>query len=155
MSLKRQNKVLSQIENNPETGCWEWANYISRTTGYGQIVYQKKFWLAHRFSWAAYNGSIPHGMLVCHKCDNRKCVNPSHLFLGTQQDNVRDMLSKGRGANINGSRNPQAKLTLGQALEIRKLAEARDIPQHKIASLYGIKQQTVSRILNRLRWSSV
>lgn len=78
-----------------ESGCWEWSG-TRNSGGYGDIRVDCRTTKAHRYSWEIHNGPIPAGMLVCHKCDNPPCVNPSHLFLGTARDNVNDMIKKGR-----------------------------------------------------------
>ena len=85
---------------NKATGCWEWDCQLF-STGYGKIEYndeigKRKCTPAHRLSYRLYKGEIKDALQVCHKCDNRKCVNPEHLWLGTQKDNVLDMLQKGR-----------------------------------------------------------
>ena len=77
------------------TGCWEWAG--KRTSlGYGRLKVGPRYWYAHRRAWVLAKGPIPSGMRVCHRCDNPSCVRPDHLWLGTQTDNVRDMMTKGR-----------------------------------------------------------
>lgn len=80
---------------NLETGCWEWVR-SRNNSGYGQAYWKKKIASAHRTSWQIFNGDIPKNTWVLHKCDNKICVNPEHLWLGSRQDNVDDMCSKGR-----------------------------------------------------------
>lgn len=84
-------------------GCWEWQG-AKRSNGYGVIYKKGKSTQAHRFSWMITSGAIPEGMYVCHKCDNRPCVRPDHLFLGTHTDNMRDCGAKGRICTIGKSR---------------------------------------------------
>jgi hypothetical protein len=78
---------------DPLSGCWIWqAGALPR--GYGLINWQRKLWLAHRLSWSGVNGPIPAGGMICHRCDERRCVNPEHLFLGTRQVNMDDLRAK-------------------------------------------------------------
>jgi hypothetical protein len=86
-----------------ESGCWEWQWSVFKQTGYGQFALDSKTPVnAHRMSWELVNGTVPSGSFVLHKCDNRKCVNPEHLFLGNQQDNMEDMAKKGRHVGTKG-----------------------------------------------------
>lgn len=94
-TLQRFTEKVNKTDN-----CWEWTAYINRH-GYGAIRFNGRATLAHRVSYELHNGPIPEGFLVCHHCDNPKCVNPGHLFIGTHQDNRNDCLKKGRFANGN------------------------------------------------------
>lgn len=78
-----------------ENGCWIWDGYVN-AGGYGTISWQKRPRRTHRFSWEVHKGAIPEELYVLHRCDNRRCCNPEHLFLGTQKDNMQDMIAKGR-----------------------------------------------------------
>lgn len=137
----------SKISDN---GCWEWKLHISNS-GYGQAKVGQRFWNAHRLSWAYYHGSIPDGMIVCHKCDNRKCVNPNHLFVGTTQDNVDDKMRKGRFVAKRGENSGTAKLTEDKVIAIR--CDPR--PQAHIARDYGISQSNVCLIKTGKAWAHI
>ena len=110
---------------NKTDACWIWNGYCL-SNGYGRLSFAGKLQLAHRVSWLISRGDIPkgkgfHGTCVLHKCDNRKCVRPSHLFLGTQRDNICDAVSKGRWNDVSGESNPKAKLTLAAVRRIREM----------------------------------
>lgn len=90
--MKRFNVKFIKSEN----GCWNWIAATRGKTGYGAFKYKGKTVDSHRVSFLFYNGEIPDGLLVSHTCDNRLCVNPNHLFLGTHKDNYDDMVNKGR-----------------------------------------------------------
>lgn len=113
--------------------------------------------MAHRLAWEFSKGPIPEGLQVLHKCDNRKCCNPSHLFLGTQKDNIQDMISKGRKAirsreDSVGEASTQAKLTWPQVREMRKRYETEKVRQVDLATQYGLSQPQVSAILIKRCW---
>jgi len=130
-------------------GCWLWT--ASTRNGYGAICVNRKQKDAHRVSWEMHKGAIPPSMFVCHKCDEPRCVNPDHLFLGTIQDNHADMVSKGRG--IKGVKCHLAKLTDAKAKKI--LCMAKSMPQVSIAKLMEVSQTTVSNVIGRRSWKHV
>ena len=94
-SLRDKARLINKVSID-ENGCWNWKGGLSGC-GYGYITFEGKKQGAHRVSYKLFNGPIPKNMLVLHKCDNRACINPDHLFLGTHQDNMDDMWEKGRG----------------------------------------------------------
>lgn len=137
---------------NKTPTCWLWTGTIL-SHGYGQIglghphTHGSKRWRAHRFSWELHNGPIPAGMVVCHKCDVPACVNPAHLFIGTQADNVHDSANKGRKKAWG-----LQKLNADDVLVIRAQA-ARGLRQKDIAAAFGISHNHVSSIVNRKVWA--
>ncbi|MBA3727566.1 MAG: HNH endonuclease [Armatimonadetes bacterium] len=124
--------------------CWEWTRSLSKT-GYGKMGSTP----AHRIAWKVTFGDIPDCLHVLHKCDNRACVNPAHLFLGTHQDNMRDMMAKGRQTRTIGEKNPRAKLTVDQVLAIRADVRMGTV----IAKEYRVTPTTVCQIKKRKSWS--
>lgn len=132
--------------NKTET-CWEWTGNLRR--GYGRIDTKS----THRFSYELHNGPIPegsgfHGTCVCHTCDNRKCVRPDHLFLGTAKDNIDDMMKKKRQAF--GSKIKTSKLTLEQVQEIRRLHGT--MPNKHLAQMFSISTGSIERIAHNRVW---
>lgn len=103
-----QDRFLEKVDKRGTAECWEWTGATLRS-GYGQFtVASRTTMLAHRFSYELHCGPIPEGLFVCHHCDNRKCVNPEHLWLGTNQDNMNDMVAKGRSTRNKKSIHPSA-----------------------------------------------
>lgn len=120
--------------------------------GYGKVKRNGVTTVAHRVSWEMENGPIPDGLQVCHHCDNPPCVNPEHLFLGTQKNNLDDRNRKGRAVWSPGSRNGGAKLVEEDVLEIRRLGAARCETQAAIADRFGVTPSQISHILRRVSW---
>lgn len=153
-----KERLLSHIKINPEKQCWEWQG--SKRNGYGRMIVgsrkdgTRKSKSAHRVSYEIYNGDIPADMVVCHKCDNPCCVNPSHLFVGTVQDNVNDREEKSRNKIQYGSKNGRAKLNENQVLEIRKKRNS-GMSFGKIAKEYGVCKKTIIRAVSGYNWKVV
>jgi hypothetical protein len=133
------------------TGCWEWQACLSEK-GYGRFMFEKKARTAHRVSWLLHNGEIPSGLCVCHKCDNRKCVNPEHLFLGTNQDNVDDKIKKQRYANTKGENHCRAILKEKDVLFIR---ENSNLGVTALGKMFGVSPQAAYSIINRKTWRHI
>ncbi len=135
-------------------GCWLWTASLFQT-GYGKIGRgsrtddTKRVDGAHRVSWELHRGPIPSGIQVLHRCDVRCCVNPAHLFLGTQGDNIRDMMAKRRGPT--GEAHGSAKLTDAQVIEIRALGGT--MSQRKIGERFGVTQSNISAIVRKKTWN--
>jgi hypothetical protein len=119
--------------------------------GYGVMHIGRKLLSTHRISYEIHIGKIPAGMCVCHKCDNPQCVNPSHLFLGTNLDNTKDKMNKGRHVASPGEKNGAAKLTEKQALEIYKLYSLGH-SSCKLAIIYGVSPPMIRNIVKHKNW---
>ena len=131
--------------------CWEWTGYLQRPWGYGNFRLKGQMILAHRVS-AAIHGMDPTGMCVCHRCDNPRCVNPRHLYIGTDMDNMRDRELRSdmsvRNSKASRSGKLSRALSLNQAEEVRRLKRSRRITAIEIASMYRVSPSVIYGILN-------
>ena len=156
----------SHVERRDDECCWEWSGSLTR--GYGQIGSLTTTFLAHRFSYAMHNGPVPSGMCVLHRCDNRACVNPAHLFLGTIADNNADAVAKGRArvgfpgairphTILRGRANRGAMTSLDDAgaFAIRSLAAMNAGTHREIAKEFGVSRWLVWAIANGKKWKHV
>lgn len=152
-----EERFWSKVKRDP-VGCWEWqAARFSNGYGSAYVSGRGKTMLkglAHRIAYSIANGPIPSDMLVCHSCDNKACVRPSHLWIGTDHDNTQDMLKKGRNTPPRGERSGKTKFKNEDVIRIRYLAES-GVKWHYIASEYSIRRETVRKIVNRERWAHI
>lgn len=143
---------------NKTKRCWNWNGGLF-PNGYGQFRVGNNKVKTHRFSWIINGGFIPEGYCILHKCDNARCVNPSHLFLGTNKDNALDRDRKNRGASNNfhplpGALNPSSKLKTNQVLTILNLA-ACGIATYQIAKAFKMSKSQIRSIRYRRSWQSL
>jgi hypothetical protein len=146
-----KERIESKVERIPEAGCWIWMG-TTTVRGYGQIESHSRKHYAHRASYQAFIGEIPEGMYVCHACDNVYCVNPAHLFLGTQKQNLQDMAKKGRSTI--GERNPMAKLTEADVKDIKYLL-GTGVSVKSLSLEYGVTTSSINQIKTGIRWTHV
>jgi hypothetical protein len=161
-SRKRENAMRCRrcFEMTPEhrfrrsyektESCWNWTK---RTIfGYGYFSLNGKSIRAHRYSYQLHKGKIPEGLCVCHSCDNRRCVNPSHLWLGTLNDNIQDCKRKGRLNRPKHERHSQAKLSMVLANQIRLLYRKGNISHFSLAKKFGVGPTAIKRIVAGHTW---
>lgn len=146
-------RLFEKTEKRGDNECWPWIG-LRTTAGYGAFSFHNKSMYAHRASYEVHNGPIPDGMVVCHRCDNPRCVNPNHLFIGSQTDNLHDMIRKGR-AKLRpqiGTDHGCAKLTEDDVLAIRADCTRSG---RAIAKAFSISQTQVSDIKTRKAWRHI
>lgn len=145
---KPREQLYAKISKNEITGCWNWVGALFKVSGYGQFSNKALTTLttAHRASWLLHNGPIPEGLLVCHKCDNRKCCNPDHLYLGTNSQNMIDRSKRGYVH--------QRALTEEKVREMRQLRQ-QGWPWRKLAARYGVQMNAVREATLGKSWAFV
>lgn len=136
-------------------GCWDWQGRC-HNGGYAVMVHgsDHKQIGAHRVSWMIHKGEIPKGLFVLHKCDNKPCTNPEHLFLGTIKDNVQDMHKKGRANRLKNEEHPNAKLTIEKVKKIKELLSI-GVTMTRISKDFHISHGAISAIKNGITWNSI
>lgn len=131
--------------------CWIWKGSLNYY-GYGRMrIKEFEGVQAHRYSYELHKGKIKKGLCVCHTCDNRKCVNPEHLWLGTKYQNSMDMVSKGRTKK--GKDHKNSKLSEEEVLQIRELKKTKGYK--KIAKMFGVAPSCIQSITNRKTWRHI
>jgi hypothetical protein len=154
--METMQRFWSKVDKAGAGGCWLWtANRFEN--GYGMYSTRTtktmcKTWKAHRLAWTLVHGPVPEGMSVLHRCDVKRCANPSHLFLGTTADNMADKVAKGRQAR--GERHGRAKVTVRDVPYIRGL-RAIGFTYSELGKMYGLNQSTIGGIINRRIWKEV
>jgi hypothetical protein len=140
------------------SGCILWVA-AKNSNGYGRFRLGDKVIDSHRVAFMLTYGEIPKGMLVCHTCDVRLCVNPEHLWLGTYSDNLVDALQKGRKfiplERSFGEKHHASKLTTEQVLEIRRRHKETGIGWRRLSREYGLNGKTITHVLNRDTWKHI
>jgi hypothetical protein len=161
MSRPLEERFWEKVDVRGPDDCWEWTA-SKNDNGYGEIresAPSTKTLKAHRVSWELHNGPIPvgngyHGTCVLHKCDNPGCVNPAHLFLGTHEDNMKDMIEKDRHVTYKREKHGRAKLTEEQVLEIRReyVKGSFSHGQSALGKKYEVCHSTIGRIISGEHW---
>lgn len=149
--LPGQEALAKRIEakaNVTPDGCWQWR-LSTKPLGYGCLMWGGKLYRAHRLSYEAWHGPIPAGLFVMHACDNRGCVNPAHLSVGTARDNTHDMIFKNRMPR--GERRHNAKLTPQAVLEIRE----SNLSNQALSDQYGVSRKLIINVRCRIGWKHI
>lgn len=156
LSKKDISRFVSRI-TPIEDLCLIWSGYcFKKRGGYGRFLIKERTYFAHRIAFFIHYRIDPKDKLVCHTCDNPRCVNPLHLFLGTQADNMRDMDKKGRRKyghpDVKGEKHGGAKLKNKDISEIRRLIFKCKVPQRQVAFKFKVSPATIHNIIKRKSW---
>ena len=166
-----EERFWTHVTKGDGDECWRWtASTTKRRGGYGRMKVDGKLICAHRYAWELANGPVPDGLRVLHRCDNPICVRASHLFLGTQLDNIRDRDEKCRTArgftsgaithpekmyHARGEKHPVAKLTDDKVAEIRMLFAVGNITKAELARRFHVGEYCIFAVVTRATWRHV
>lgn len=147
-------RFMDKVSISDDTGCWIWTAFASGRGNhkYGSFAVQGKPQKAHRLSYQHFKGEIPQKMSVCHKCDNTLCVNPAHLFVGSQRDNMVDCRDKGRLNRKFGESHGNNKLTAHQVLDILN-SKAMGAGTSELARRYDVTPSVIVSIMSGRSWA--
>lgn len=164
VSENDEDRFMAKVSPEPMSGCWLWTGCLY-PSGYARRRVRGVTYVASREAWRLFRGAIPDGLCVCHRCDNRSCVNPDHLFLGTPLDNARDMVAKGRqarGAALVARMRPargmaagKAKLTDTQVVEILAEYARGGVTHRALAARYGVGHAAIGCIVRGTKWAHI
>ena len=155
--LSFYDRLWEKILLGDPNECWPWQAAVTKA-GYGIIWSTSGYILAHRAIYQSLKGIIPQEMQVCHKCDNRRCCNPNHLFLGTPKDNTHDMIAKGRAKhdkNLRGEKHGMAKLSQKDVVKIRELYATGFYSQYELGRQFGVTNWAIYRIVHHKTWKHI
>lgn len=150
-----EQRLWSRIERGSDDACWLWTG-AHTPAGYGVIGYLGKQTTAHRLVYSLTYGPIPQNQIVCHSCDNPRCCNPKHLWLGSDKTNSDDKIVKGREGHPDnhGTRNPHARLTAEDVVTIRQVyGDGHSLRQ--LANEYGVNPPAIWKIVTRRTWKHI
>ncbi len=140
--MRKPKRFWSKVDVGNPDECWEWISFRD-SEGFGHFSIKGRQYYSHRVAWYLTFGRISKGLCVCHHCDNPSCVTPSHLFLGTQRDNLQDASRKGHWG----------KLTADDVREIREILSEGDWSRQEIADAFGVRRSHISRIKRGKKWA--
>jgi hypothetical protein len=151
-SKRQERRFWGAFEQGHPEDCWEWhGNTLAHKMPYGRVYYEGKQVLAHRLSYALHNGYLPDDALVLHHCDNPKCVNPRHLYLGDHTDNAQDRVQRNRSNPKRGEDAATSKLTEDQVRAIRAAFGTCD----ELAKEFGVSRSLISLVRTRKVWAHI